>query len=212
MAKPQAYPGKEISVVFDGRRCVHSRNCVLGLPQVFRANVSGPWIVPDNAPAEMLAALVRTCPSGALSYQRHDSGTQEAAPMVNVIRVLENGPLACHADLHIGDLEPVYRATLCRCGASGNKPFCDGSHREAGFTASGEPPTRESGPLAARDGVLTVSPVRDGPLMVEGNIDICAGTGRAVVRAQNAALCRCGASSNKPFCDGSHVAAKFRAD
>ena len=212
MSKPESYQGKKLTVSFDGKRCIHSRNCVLGLPQVFRANVAGSWIVPDSAAAEDLAALIRSCPSGALSYRRHDGAGPESVPPVNVIRVLENGPLALHADLHIDGQQPTFRAVLCRCGASQNKPYCDGSHKQTGFIATGEPSTRESKPLEQRDGMLRVSPTRDGPLVLEGNTEICSGTGRTITRTRQAALCRCGGSSNKPFCDGSHAVVGFKAD
>jgi CDGSH-type Zn-finger protein len=66
--------------------------------------------------------------------------------------------------------------------------------------------------LAVRNGPLKVQPLRNGPLHVEGNLEICAGTGRTVARITEARLCRSGQSHNKPFCDLSHVAAQFEAD
>jgi CDGSH-type Zn-finger protein/uncharacterized Fe-S cluster protein YjdI len=211
-AKPQDYRGAEITIRFDGSKCIHSRNCVLGLPNVFQANVPGEWIQPDNASVEQLIAVARSCPSGAITYERHDDGDAERAPDVNVIRVLENGPLAVTADLHIEGQEPRTRATLCRCGASKNKPFCDGSHNAAGFTATGELPTEESEPLEVRNGRLEITPFPDGPLGFSGNIEICSGTGRTLNRTTKGALCRCGESKNKPYCDGSHKAAGFTAE
>jgi CDGSH-type Zn-finger protein len=104
------------------------------------------------------------------------------------------------------------RATLCRCGASQKKPFCDGSHSAAGFTASGEPKTQESQPLSTRDGPLAIAPVRNGPLKVTGPLEVVSGTGRTIQRVTQTYLCRCGASANKPFCDGTHRQIEFRAD
>jgi CDGSH-type Zn-finger protein/uncharacterized Fe-S cluster protein YjdI len=210
--EPQEYSGKEITIRFDGKACIHSRNCVLGLPDVFQANVPGEWIKPDNASVEDLIAVARSCPSGAITYERHDGGAEESAPDVNVIRVLENGPLAVTADLHIEGHEPRTRATLCRCGASKNKPYCDGSHTEAGFTATGELPTEDSEPLEVRNGRLEITPFPNGPLGFSGNVEICAGTGRTLNRTTKGALCRCGESKNKPYCDGSHNAAGFIAE
>lgn len=210
MSDKQEYRGKKIVVFFDGAKCIHSRNCVLGLPDVFRANAEGPWIQPDNASAEMLAAVSRDCPSGAITYERIENGEQETPPPVNVIRILENGPLAVHADVRISEDEPIFRATLCRCGVSKNKPFCDGRHKEINFTATGEPKTVDSDPLEKRDGPLNISPLQDGPLIATGNQEICSGTGRTVIRTQKAALCRCGASRNKPFCDGAHQEIGFK--
>jgi CDGSH-type Zn-finger protein/uncharacterized Fe-S cluster protein YjdI len=212
MSNKEEYQGKDIIVYFDENKCVHSRNCVLSLPNVFCANVEGPWIKPDNGSAEMVAAVSHSCPSGAITYKRLDNRESEVQPQVNVIRILENGPLTVHADVQVENEESVTRATLCRCGASKNKPFCDGSHKEVDFTATGEPKTIESEPLAKRNGPLQITPIKDGPLIVDGNVEICAGTGRTVTRTQNVALCRCGGSNNKPFCDGSHSKIGFTSD
>ena len=210
--KVHEYAGEQITIRFDGSKCIHSRNCVLGLPEVFQANAKGPWIKPDNGAVEDLIAVARSCPSGAITYERKDSGPAERAPAVNVIRVLENGPLAVTADLRIKGQENATRATLCRCGDSKNKPYCDGTHKEAGFSATGEPATEASEPLEVRDGTLEITPFPNGPLGVSGSVEICAGTGRTLNRVTKTALCRCGASKNKPYCDGSHKAAGFTAE
>jgi CDGSH-type Zn-finger protein/uncharacterized Fe-S cluster protein YjdI len=210
--EPQEYRGERIVVRFDGRKCIHSRNCVLGRPDVFVPNAPGAWIHPDDAPPEAVAETAHNCPSGAITYERLDSGPQEQAPMVNVVRVRENGPLAFHADLRIAGQTTVYRATLCRCGASKNKPLCDGSHAEAAFRASGEPPSQESTPLAQRNGAVVAKLAKNGPLLIKGSIEVVTGTGRTILRTQAAAFCRCGGSANKPYCDGSHDKAGFVAE
>lgn len=215
---PQAAPvvetakGRELTIFFEGRRCIHSRHCVLDAPGVFKANTPGEWIYPDSMPAEALVAVAHSCPSGAIRYERHDGGLPEAAPAVNQLRLRENGPYAVHAPLTVAGADDGYRATLCRCGQSGRKPWCDGSHVGAGFQASGEPASGAVDPLAARDGPLAVTPLKNGPLQVKGNLEVCAGTGRTVARITEARLCRCGQSRNKPFCDMSHLAAGFEAD
>jgi len=201
-----------ITLRFDGRRCIHSRHCVLGAPGVFLANVTGPWLHPEQVTVEECVAIAHACPSGAITYERHDGGAQEAPPPVNVLRVRENGPYAIHAAADLAGHGPFLRATLCRCGKSTNKPFCDNSHREAGFIATGEPATIESEPSEFRDGTLHIMPLADGPLQVVGNLEICSGTGRTVSRIENARLCRCGGSANKPFCDGTHARIGFRSE
>jgi CDGSH-type Zn-finger protein len=103
------------------------------------------------------------------------------------------------------------RVTLCRCGASKNKPYCDASHVAASFNATGEPATKQSEPLAARDGSVSITPYPNGPLGVKGNVEIVSGTGRTIDRVVATALCRCGGSANKPYCDGSHKAIGFVA-
>jgi CDGSH-type Zn-finger protein/uncharacterized Fe-S cluster protein YjdI len=202
--------GEKAVIRFDGARCVHSRQCVLVLPQVFRANVEGPWIHPDAASPEALSALAARCPSGAITVERLDGGPQEAPPAVNLATVRENGPLALVGDLAIGGDSRV-RATLCRCGASASKPYCDGSHNAAGFVASGEPPTQASEPLAARDGRLAIDPIPNGPLKVSGNLELTSGTGRTLDRKTVTFFCRCGQSANKPYCDGTHRKVGFVA-
>lgn len=210
--KAEVYRGKKVLVKFEGKKCIHSRGCVLGRPDVFRPNVEGPWIDVDNASAEAIAEVAHGCPSGAIQYERLDGAPNEVAPLVNVIRVRENGPLAISAELEIAGKPDSYRATLCRCGASKNKPYCDGSHTAAGFVATGEPKTLESKALPVRNGKLSVTTGKNGPLLISGSVEICSGTGRTVTRMQKAALCRCGASANKPFCDGAHNKMGFVAD
>lgn len=212
MSGSETYRGTSLTLHFDGARCIHSRNCVVGLPGVFKANVEGPWIDPDAASAEDLAAIARACPSGAIRYERHDGVADERPPGVNLVRVRENGAIAVHGDLRIAGQAACTRATLCRCGASNNKPFCDGSHNAAGFTATGEPTTHEQvAMLDVRDGELTIAPEANGPLRITGNCEVVSGTGRLVRRATKLAFCRCGGSSNKPYCDGAHKTNGFTA-
>lgn len=209
MSKVNEFIGKQATIFFDASKCIHSRICVLTLPAVFRVNVEGPWIVPDNADAEDIAALAHNCPSGAITYKRHDKDKQEQPPAANLIKVLENGPLAVIAELEIDDSEPMIRASLCRCGASKNKPFCDSSHEQAGFSATGEPEVKSSDALDKQDGKLVINLLENGPLLCKGNMEICSGTGRRINATTEAALCRCGASKDKPYCDGSHVGIDF---
>jgi CDGSH-type Zn-finger protein/uncharacterized Fe-S cluster protein YjdI len=204
--------GRQVLVRFDAKKCIHSRNCVLGRPDVFVPNAQGAWIRPDAAPTETVLGIVASCPSGALTAERLDGGVVEEAPAVNTVRIRENGPLAVHAPMTLLGRPIGLRATICRCGASGNKPYCDGSHVAAGFTATGEPPTRESQPLPVRNGTIGITPQTNGPLKVEGPLEIVSGTGRTVDRVREAYLCRCGRSANKPYCDGSHRKAGFVAD
>jgi CDGSH-type Zn-finger protein/uncharacterized Fe-S cluster protein YjdI len=203
--------GREFVIHFDAHRCIHSRNCVLDRPDVFVPNVKGEWIHPDNANSEAMAVLAHNCPSGAIRYERVDGKPAETAPLVNTVRVRENGPLAINAPLMIDGVDQGLRATLCRCGQSKSKPFCDGSHTTAGFAATGEPPTQQSEPLAARNGTLTIKCSTNGPLLISGNVEIVSGTGRTTNRVTKTAFCRCGQSANKPYCDGSHNRVGFRS-
>ena len=204
-------PGTRMNVIYEGKRCIHARFCVTGAPTVFLANVKGPWIHPDTIPAEKLVEIAHACPSGAIRYEGKDDIPAEKAPPVNLIALRENGPYAVRADIRLDGRPAGFRATLCRCGASANKPFCDGSHHTIDFAATGEPLTENADALAARDGALEIDPTLDGPYQVRGNLEITSGTGRVVARVQSARLCRCGGSSTKPFCDGTHAKIGFRS-
>ncbi|MET0794109.1 MAG: ferritin-like domain-containing protein [Polyangiaceae bacterium] len=203
--------GQDMTLIYEGKKCIHSRFCVTGAPQVFLANVVGPWIHPDAVPVDSLVEIAHVCPSGAIRYQRKDGKPDESAPPVNLIAIREAGPYAFRGELSIAGKTGQFRATLCRCGASKNKPYCDGSHHEVNFSASGEPATGQADMLEVRNGPLAVEPETDGPLQVRGNLEITSGTGRVVARVQQAKLCRCGGSANKPFCDGSHAKIGFKS-
>ena len=205
--------GRDLAIRFDGKRCIHSRHCVLGAPAVFRANTPGVWIHPDAMATDAVVRIAHACPSGAIQYSRRDGGAEEAAPPANVASLRENGPYAFRADLRLAGHDDIgFRATLCRCGASKQKPFCDGAHKTIGFKATGEAETRPSQPLKVRDGALEIAPQKNGPLQIAGNLEICTGTGRTVDRVTSARLCRCGGSRSKPFCDNTHLKIGFEAD
>lgn len=207
----ESYDGRQIRILFDGSRCIHSRNCVLGLPQVFRPNVDGPWIDPDGANVEAIAALARRCPSGAIRFERLDGGPVEEASVRPIVQVQENGPYVVRGDFVVAGQRQT-RATLCRCGASKNKPYCDNSHRTAAFTATGECASQaEPAPWPADAGAAEITPAPDGPLLVAGATEVIAGSGRTIDRGVKFALCRCGGSANKPFCDGTHRRIGFEA-
>jgi CDGSH-type Zn-finger protein/uncharacterized Fe-S cluster protein YjdI len=196
---------------FNAKRCIHSRFCVLTRPDVFVPNVQGEWIHPERATAAEIAELAHQCPSGAIQAERPDGKLLESAPLVNTARLRENGPLAINAPITLSGSAQGFRLTLCRCGASANKPYCDGSHSTAGFMASGEVAVTTSEPLGQRDGELAIEPTPDGPLHVQGNLELVSGTGKTVNRVTECWLCRCGQSKKKPYCDGSHRAAGFRS-
>lgn len=204
--------GKDVIIEFEAKRCIHARFCVLQQPGVFKANVVGPWIAPDDADcADNLVATAQNCPSGAIQYKRKDGRPQELPPLVNLIQVRENGPNAFRGELVL-DGQPIgYRATLCRCGRSKNKPFCDQSHKEGDdpFLATGEPETGDITALEVRDGPVHINPQKNGPLRLSGNLEVLSGTGRTIRKAQALQLCRCGHSGNKPYCDGSHARVGF---
>ncbi len=203
--------GGKLELQFEAKRCIHSRFCVTWAPQVFLANVQGSWLRPDAIPVEQLVEVAHACPSGAIRYRRLDGAPNEPVPPVNLASLREAGPYAFRGQLQIDGVPAGFRATLCRCGASKNKPFCDGSHHDIGFNATGEPPSGKTDMLSVRDGVLAIDPQVNGPLRVRGNLEITSGTGRTVARVTSTYLCRCGGSANKPFCDGTHAKIGFKS-
>lgn len=139
MSRTRTYEGNGIAVHFDPARCIHAEACVHGLPAVFDAQ-RRPWIAPGAAAADEIKQVVERCPSGALTYTRIDGGEQEEArECAPEIRVEQDGPLHVRGRMIVTDhegasIEAGPRAALCRCGQSKNKPFCDNTHREVGFT------------------------------------------------------------------------------
>ena len=122
------YATDEIVVEWEPRLCYHSQNCVRSLPQVFDDS-RRPWVEVDAASADEVEAAVARCPSGALRTRRlalpqpADRSRRRPRDAFGV-RVLD----AEGAVLYEGE-----KAALCRCGGSGNKPFCDGTHKKNGF-------------------------------------------------------------------------------
>jgi uncharacterized Fe-S cluster protein YjdI/CDGSH-type Zn-finger protein len=136
----RAYVGDAIEVLWEPRLCIHVRNCVRRLPLVFNPGVR-PWVVVDAADADRVAATIETCPTGALHYRRLDGGPEEKPQEETTVAPRPNGPLFVRGSVRIVDpdghlIREDTRVALCRCGASENKPFCDGSHLRIGFTTA----------------------------------------------------------------------------
>jgi CDGSH-type Zn-finger protein len=132
----------------------------------------------------------------------------------NCIKVRANGPLLCTGDIEVysvdGELlEKSADLVLCRCGHSGNKPFCDGSHREAGFEHDGMMTGLASDEPGGTDGPLKITLRPNAMLVASGPVSILRADGSCAATRNKAALCRCGHSGNKPFCDGSHRTCGF---
>ena len=134
--KRRTYVGKGITI-FDNRAlCSHAGFCTDELAAVFRHREQ-PWIDPDGAAVEKIVAQISRCPSGALSYAI-DGVEAEPAQRPPMVTVTNDGPYAVTGGIELlgvklGDGASAEHYTLCRCGASKNKPFCDGSHWHVGF-------------------------------------------------------------------------------
>ncbi len=133
------YPAEGVTVYFDPARCIHAAECIRGLPEVFDRD-RRPWILPTLGSPEAIAEVVRRCPSGALHAELKD-GEAESPASPTVIHPLRDGPLLVRGDVVLvtptGPMRET-RALLCRCGRSGNKPFCDGTHVRTGWRENEE--------------------------------------------------------------------------
>jgi len=138
----KVYHGEDIEVSFDLDICIHIAECLRGQRDVFQLN-RRPWILPDATSADEVADVVQRCPSGALLYQRLDGGPQEGPEGATTITAIRDGPLLVSGKVEVrredGTVENLPRATLCRCGESKHKPFCDNQHLAIGFKAPGIP-------------------------------------------------------------------------
>ncbi len=212
--KVHLYRGNAIDVTWNKTRCIHVGTCIRGLPRVFDPG-SRPWVICDNSTADKVAAVVEQCPSGALQYTRKDGGSAEVPDTENALLVSKDGPLFLRGQLELlgpdGRVTQETRLTLCRCGASSHRPYCDNSHMRSRFEASGK--SISTANLESDDadasGPLRIEPEPNGPLHVTGNLRILDAAGVAAGCATKATFCRCGHSASKPFCDGSHAKAGF---
>ena len=152
----QTYSTDQITVTYDPTRCIHAAECIRAQPAVFDSSRRR-WIRPELGDAGAVADAVRRCPTGALHYRLADGQTEDAGATVTV-RPARNGPLYVHGPVSLETEDGRVVATdvriaLCRCGATHNAPFCDGSHRTAGFrdagVATGEAASAPPAPLDA---------------------------------------------------------------
>jgi len=133
-----AYEGRGVTIFDDRSICAHAGHCTDSLPQVFRYGEE-PWIDPEGAEVDAILTAVARCPSGALSYALGSGDDPAAPPEGLTITAARNGPLEVRGTVALASQDgtpyaPRTRFTLCRCGGSANKPFCDGSHWSRGFT------------------------------------------------------------------------------
>lgn len=211
------YESEEIEVSWDKKKCIHAAECVHGLPGVFDIE-NKPWIQPGKSTADAVAEVIHKCPSGALQYLRKDNGNEEKAPAKNSLELVEDGPIYIHGDLSLKNLDGEIlaketRVALCRCGLSKNKPYCDNSHINGKFEADTtyNPERLLMEETEEEGGALSITIFPNAPFSIEGNYSL-SGADRTVTTQKKMSFCRCGASANKPFCDGSHKSAGFSSE
>jgi uncharacterized Fe-S cluster protein YjdI len=133
------YTNDDITVVWKPAQCIHSRICWTNLREVFDPR-ERPWVRMVGSSTERIVAQVDACPSGALTWYKNEP--VDIAPakteVDTLVETVVNGPLLVYGHIKVRDKEGLetdkYKVTaFCRCGASANKPYCDGSHNRVGF-------------------------------------------------------------------------------
>lgn len=132
---------------------------------------------------------------------------------MNIITIKANGPLIARGKIRVENSQGMLlteedEVFLCRCGESGNKPFCDGAHKQCGFTDAAKFHDEKSEP-ATGDGPLTITVRENAMLIAKGPMRIINLDESSQTTRNKAAFCRCGHSGNKPFCDASHKQCGF---
>lgn len=134
--KREDYRAARLTIHDNRAICSHAGRCSEGLAAVFKYGAE-PWIEPDGASIEAIIETIRQCPSGALSYSL-DGVEERDRQRPPAITVTKDGPYAIVGGVQLidqawGEGASTEHYTLCRCGASKNKPFCDGTHGRIGF-------------------------------------------------------------------------------
>ncbi|MEP3204811.1 MAG: (4Fe-4S)-binding protein [Gilvibacter sp.] len=139
--KTKQYSNESLTVIWKPVLCIHAAECVKRLPEVYDPKAR-PWITPENASAAALKEQINACPSGALTYKMNDGSdaSKNNSPMEEStkVQVVVDGPILVHGSLEIENSngEKVHKTRVtafCRCGASGDKPYCDGTHNKIDF-------------------------------------------------------------------------------
>lgn len=134
----------------------------------------------------------------------------------NSIMVRPNGPLICMGDTAITLLDTDERLilkdkefALCRCGLSKNKPFCDGTHKKEGAVITQLFTDERKEAIDDVNDSLTIKVKKNAMYIIQGPVTIFSRDGLSETTRTKAALCRCGQSDEKPFCDRKHKKCEF---
>jgi CDGSH-type Zn-finger protein/uncharacterized Fe-S cluster protein YjdI len=206
----RTYTTDRVAVHWDSSRCIHTARCINAAPHVFDPG-RRPWIDIEADGTDTIIDGVERCPTGALKYERLDGEPGEEPRRPTVVIPIDNGPLMMQGDLVVLDedgqeVDTDQRLTLCRCGYTRNPPYCDNSHLARSFR-SGVAETMIDPNVEETDNPTTIAPQPNGPLELSGRIIIVAPGGQVLADVNEVALCRCGRSGSKPYCDGSHAGA-----
>ncbi|NIM71230.1 MAG: hypothetical protein GTN86_11995 [Xanthomonadales bacterium] len=183
-------------------------------PQTGQANPHGPETAdrdrpaaPETAQAGRRTETLSTEDRAQDRWFMEDRGNRRVPKRLDVPNealVSAAGPLKLTGNITLideaGQTHYANHLTLCRCGASRNKPYCDDQHMEVEFFDSGSIPQASECRQMANPQMLTVTCIKDGPLKYQGYLRVYNRKGQQCLTMQGA-LCRCGRSTKKPFCD-----------
>lgn len=142
------YTNGEITVSWRPKKCIHATICYTQLIEVFNPR-KRPWVNMQGAPTEKIIEIVNKCPTDALTYrynkdieanpnQESKKDIIEIAEKPVEIQIMKDGPIVVTGKIKLTDntgkeYKTYSISSFCRCGASNNMPFCDGTHRKIGF-------------------------------------------------------------------------------
>jgi len=129
--------GVDVTISYTPVLCTHAAQCQARAASVFDPSQS-PWIQPEKGTLDAIFDVIAACPSGALRIAIGDQTEQHMTTGDVAIVVEKDGPyhvsnVPLTADFN-GAGASRSKYSLCRCGLSKNKPFCDGSHYDAAWS------------------------------------------------------------------------------
>ena len=136
--KVKEYESTDLTVLWEAEKCIHSEKCFRGLSSVFDPKAR-PWVNVGGAADAEIRKQIDACPSGALAYRLHSQAPASAElEEEQIVEVINDGPLMVYGNIKVknadGSEVAKNRVTaFCRCGASSNKPYCDGTHKKIEF-------------------------------------------------------------------------------
>jgi methylamine---glutamate N-methyltransferase subunit C len=199
----QEYPGKEVTVYFNRSICSGAGSCVRELPTVFKSGDGANWIFPDNDSVDKIIERVKGCPSGALAYSVGGEVIVDER-VEETITIIKDGPYNVEGVALERESSPTHcsgsKYSLCRCGYSKNKPYCDYSHAENSWHDSDDPDEAQ----AAIQPGSTGKQAGDQPVVADNSPVFV-----TLNKGEEYYFCTCGRSQGQPYCDGSHAGTSF---
>lgn len=197
------------------------QNSLPGSAESAKSEASGTFVayMDDSAqPQEVRERESLTTSAKALdrwfAERQQHHGPPRLLEIPNEALISSAGPINLTGNITLvgedGSVSYANHLSLCRCGASNNKPICDERHMDIEFLHSGRVQEVSDSPPTDRPSKITISIIKNGPVTFRGRLRLHNNLGQECVK-QRGSLCRCGQSANKPFCDGSHEKVGFRS-